>query len=182
VGSLDLLEVNIIISISAFFTSLFVGVNTWNKRHLRGAFWFIMMVLAVCLVTLCYVFESAAGFDLDAYVSFSKIEYIGLSTIPLFWLGFALSYSGKERPLSPPSLVIISLIALMTIVLAFTNEWHGLIWAEPRFDPDYSYPVYAPRYGIWFWVYALYSLVPHPGAAGAGGNLNALDQQSAADF
>jgi PAS domain S-box-containing protein len=149
--------VNITLSIATSAMSLLLAARAWRQRQTRAALWFSGMVGAVAWITWWYAFESAVGTDLDAYISLSKVEYIGLTFIPLLWLGFALNFTGQERRLSRLKLALLAVIPLVTIVLAFTNEFHGLIWKQPRFDMSYPAPVYAADYGLWFWIYVIYS-------------------------
>lgn len=151
-------QINIALSIVAATGSLWIARSAWRRRHTPGAFWFFGLVVCVSWMMLCYVFEAAAGYDLDAYVTFSKLEYIGLTFIPLFWLGFAMRNSGIERPMSRRLLVLV-IPPLITIALAWTNEWHGLIWQEPRLMERNGAAIYEPIYGTWFWIYLVYAYV-----------------------
>lgn len=127
------------------------------RRRVPGAFWFSALCGAVGYVAFWYIWEAAAGADVNAYVTFSKWEYIGLTAIPIFWLGFALTFSGRERLVTRAFWLILLVVPIITIALAFTNEQHGLIWQTPRFDLSGAFPIYAPTYGAWFWVYIVYS-------------------------
>lgn len=152
-------EINIIISIVAASSSLFIAFHAWQRRHAHGAYWFITLVGAIAWVSFWYSLEAAVEYDINAYVTFSKIEYIGLTFIPLFWLGFALTFSSEERSLSRRMIWLLSIIPALTIILAFTNEWHGLIWQQPEFDTGRYGPIFAPIYGGGFWVFIAYTYV-----------------------
>ncbi len=150
-------ELNIASGIAAAFVSLCVAFIAWRHRHSHRVLWFTSLAIAVCWIAICYVFEALAGYDLERYIFYSKIEYIPLAFIPLLWLGFALTFSGKERPLSPALFALFVLLAFVTIALVFTNEAHGLIWKEVRFDAGRSLPIFTPTYGMGFWVYIIYA-------------------------
>jgi signal transduction histidine kinase/PAS domain-containing protein len=151
--------INISLSIATSALSILLAAHARRQRHVQGALAFIGLVLAVAWVTWWYSFEAAVGTNLDAYMSLSKLEYVGLSFIPALWLGFALTFSGRERILSFRMKIALAVIPIVTILLAFTNEFHRLIWNQPRFDMSYGSPVFTAQYGAWFWVFVVYSYV-----------------------
>ncbi len=102
-------------------------------------------------------FEALVGRDIGTYVNLSKLEYIGSTFIPYFWLRFALQNNGDEQPLSLGIQAALLIIPVLTIIFAFTNEHHGLIWASPHFTIVANSPVFEPTYGLWFWLYFIYS-------------------------
>jgi PAS domain S-box-containing protein len=150
-------EINIIMSAVATTASLFVLFETWRRRHVQGALWFGALVAAISWMSLWYVFEAVGGDNVDAYTAFSKIEYIGLTFIPLTWMGFALTFADRERILTRPLVFLLAIVPLITIALVFTNEWHGLIWKTAHFEAGERGPIFAPEYGTWFWIYIMYS-------------------------
>lgn len=149
--------VNILICALNVGIAVSLGLYALRRHQIQGARWFALLVLATGWVAFWYAFEAAAGEDLDAYVSFSKLEYVGLTVIPVAWLGFALAFSGFGELLLVRRVLMLLVIPLLTTLLAWTNEWHGLIWAMPRFDYSASPPIYIPDYGAWFWVNVVFA-------------------------
>ncbi|MBI5670818.1 MAG: GAF domain-containing protein [Chloroflexi bacterium] len=150
-------NINIIICLAAAMIFGYLVIYARQRRAVRGASWFAMLAFACAWVLLLYAFESLAGANLAVYLTFSKFEYVGLTFIPLAWLGFALHFSGMAWRVQRHHVVALMVIPLITITLAWTNEWHGLIWAQPRFDLSTQPPLFTPVYGVWFWVYLAYS-------------------------
>lgn len=152
-------DANILICVVTMVIAVFLSVYALRRRQVPGALWFGGLVGIIGWVNFWYALEAAAGDNLAAYITFSKFEYIGLTFTPLFWLGFALNLRGRERPFRPAVLLALAAIPLQTIILAFTNEWHGLIWAAPAFQPGAYAPVFTSVYGAGFWVYTIYAYV-----------------------
>lgn len=148
---------DIAISLSTSILALFLGGYAWRRRDEQGALWFIGLVSAVAWITFWYAFEAAADADLDAYIMLSKIEYFGLSFIPVMWLGFALNFSGKAHWLTSRRVFLLSLIPFLTIFLALTNDWHQLIWVKAAFDLSARPPIFVAEYGTGFWLYTIYA-------------------------
>ena len=143
-SGISIQEINIIISIIAASTSLFIAFHAWQRRHAQGAYWLMLLVGAIAWVAFWYSLEAAVDYHINAYVTLSKIEYIGLTFIPVFWLGFTLTFSNVERPLSRTMILLLAIIPALTTILAFTNEWHGLIWQQPTLDTGRYGPIFAP--------------------------------------
>jgi PAS domain S-box-containing protein len=85
------------------------------------------------------------------------VEYIGVTSVPLLVLVFALYHSDYKQWLTPGRIVLLSLIPAATVILAWTNEFHGLIWStySPYFENGIMFS--QKTYGIWFWIYWVYS-------------------------
>lgn len=61
--------------------------------------WFSLMLLAAAWWTLTYGLELAST-TLQQMMFFIRLEYLGISLIPVFWLLFSLEYTQQERPVS----------------------------------------------------------------------------------
>jgi PAS domain S-box-containing protein len=95
--------------------------------------------------------------DLEAKLFWANLEYLGIVIIPVMWLVFALQYSGRERYLTRRNLVLLLSIPLITLLLVWTNNLHGLMRYNVRLDTSGPFSVVAKTYGIWFWVNTAYS-------------------------
>jgi PAS domain S-box-containing protein len=95
--------------------------------------------------------------DLTHKILWAKIEYIGVVSVPLMVLGYVLYHSGSNQKLNIKRLAWLAVIPLTTLVLAWTNGNHGLIWA--RYIPyQENGLVFSDKtYGPMFWVYWVYS-------------------------
>lgn len=86
-------------------------------------------------------------------------SYLGIITLPVFLLLFALDYSEsswfpriKKRP------YVIWIIPLISILMLMTNSFHGLFWSAIYSDETYlNYDITNNVPNIWFWVHAVYS-------------------------
>ncbi len=85
--------------------------------------------------------------NLDYRYLFAQLQYIGIATVPVLWLAIALSYSGRHAFLSRWS-ALLWIFPVMTVVMAITNEFHGLLWQ--RFELIPNAPGLLIDYGPWF--------------------------------
>lgn len=127
----------------------------WRRRTAPGAlaYFFVMLVVIHWTTTQGLQFAAVGA---DAKVLIAKIQYIGIaSTGPLLFV-FAMAYNGWRQWLTPTRLSTIALIPLITLLLVFTNESHGLIWAERSVGVGAIHPRVL-KYGPWFPVFTAYS-------------------------
>jgi len=135
-----------------------VVVFVWRRRNIRGATRLALLSLAALIWTLGNGLE-IAGTDLATKVFWGKLQYLGITTVPLLWLMFAVEYSGRDRWLNRLTVGLLSVIPFITLILAFTTETHGLIWPEYHLDLSAPFLALAVSHGLWFWVYWIYSQV-----------------------
>ncbi len=139
-------------SVVAFVIAIYV----WRLRPKRGAVAGTWLAIATLIWSLGYALE-IAGADLPTKLFWAKVQYIGIATVPLCWLIFALEYAGYERWLTRRNIAGGAIIPVITILLAFTTEFHGLIWTTFDLDPAGSAAPLMISHGAWFWVYWIYS-------------------------
>ncbi|HYF65757.1 MAG TPA: histidine kinase N-terminal 7TM domain-containing protein, partial [Herpetosiphonaceae bacterium] len=127
----------------------------WRRRDLEYAPAFALLCAAVTLWMLAYAGELSAV-DLRAKIWFMRLKFVGVVASPVAWLAYALAYAGHPR-LSRRALALGGILPLATLLLAWTNEWHGWFW---RSIAPVSYrggAMSAVVYGPWFWVHVAYS-------------------------
>jgi PAS domain S-box-containing protein len=128
----------------------------WRRRGTTGAGALALLMVGVCVWAAGYALE-LSGADLSTKIFWAKVEYIGIASVPVAWLAFALQYTGREDRLTGRNLALISALPLVTLLLAWTNEAHGLVWSSTRLAEDGPFPALAVEHGAWFWVHFSYS-------------------------
>jgi PAS domain-containing protein len=113
-------------------------------------------MVGVSAWTAGYALELGAG-DLAAKVFWAKVEYLGIAAVPLAWLVFALRYTGREGWLTRRNLALLAALPLVTLLLVWTNEAHGLVWSSTRLGAPGASPALEVDHGAWFWVHWSYS-------------------------
>ncbi len=128
----------------------------WRRRATPGARPFVLLGLAAAVWSLAYALEMASV-ELAPKLFWAKVQYLGITAVPVAWLVFALQYVGQERWLTRRNLILLGVIPLLTLLLTWTNEFHGLIWSETRLDASGSFYVLGLSHGPVFGVYWAYS-------------------------
>jgi drug/metabolite transporter (DMT)-like permease len=75
----------------------------WRRRGTPGAETLALLMTGVCTWTAGYALE-LSGADLPTKIFWAMVEYIGIVTVPVAWLAFALQYTGREEQLTPRNL------------------------------------------------------------------------------
>ncbi len=136
--------------------SIWVAYYAWSHRTVSGAFALGMLALAAGIWTVGYALE-IAGADLATKVLWSKIEYLGITTVPLLWLIFCYNYFNQNRQLPRRFHLALGIVPLITLLLVFTTEYHGLVWSGYRISRTGNFSCLSVDHGFWFWVYWGYS-------------------------
>ncbi len=147
----------IVLIVSAIIV-LSLAVYSYRKRTSNLHTYFIFLMLSVffwCLGAGMEFFSIAVW----AKISWIKISYLGVATAAPLWFIFVLNYVGYEKYLKPAYMVVIFTIPLLVLIMAFTNEWHGLLW--PSIIPISHQPgdLLIYEHGPVFWANIIYSFV-----------------------
>ncbi|HOW50998.1 MAG TPA: diguanylate cyclase [bacterium] len=108
--------------------SFFLILYAWPKRRLPVVQAFMALMASATVYTLAYTLQ---GFcDTHEMLRFwNRVEYIGIATLPSFWLMLAFRYTGRDH--WTVGWIRVALIGMPTLTLLFnfTTEWHGLYYA-----------------------------------------------------
>jgi diguanylate cyclase (GGDEF)-like protein/PAS domain S-box-containing protein len=135
-----------------------LALYAWRRRRVAGAKMLTLFLVAVCWWEAVYVLEISAG-GLQTKILWAKIEYLGIVMVPLFWLAFALEYTGRESWLTRRNFLLLAAPLITTLVLVFTNEVHNLIWTRTALESHGTFSLLDVEYGAWFWFHWIYSLL-----------------------
>lgn len=143
--------------ITAILTASLV-LFVWKRRYVYGATSLILLMLAVFLWSIGNVLE-LVSIELSVKLFWVKIEYFGIVSVPVMWLAFILQYTGREKWLNRRNIILLMIIPLVTIIMIWTNDLHGLMRYNIKLDANGPFPVVVKTYGIWFWVFVTYTYI-----------------------
>ena len=132
-----------------------ISLESWRRRSARGAIWTGLLCLALSIYVLGYAWELGST-TLPEAMRWLRVEYIGVVTVPVILLCLILTYTGHEQLLTPVNVMALSALPAMTLIYAWTNRWHELIWKDPAFEAvgDRYAVIFTP--GPWYWVHVAY--------------------------
>ncbi|MDD1748311.1 MAG: hypothetical protein LUO89_00380, partial [Methanothrix sp.] len=136
--------------------SIAVAVFSWRRRPVVAAASLSFLMSGVAIWSLSDLLQILTP-DFEGKLFWSKICYLGIVLIPAAWIIFILQYTGQDRILTRRNLALLSIEPIATLIFAFTNEYHGLLWSHINRQTLGPFVTAGAVYGLWFWVHAAYS-------------------------
>jgi PAS domain S-box-containing protein len=139
--------------------SVVLAFYAWRQHHvsgITGAIPFIVLWLAVAEWSLSYALE-IGGISFATKVFWGKMKYFGVVTFPFAWLSFSLLYTGREEWLTSRNLALLAIEPIITLLLIWTNDFHGLMWSKVRLVASGPFFYRISSHGAWFWFHTIYS-------------------------
>ena len=133
-----------------------VGLYAWRRRTVTGAVAFTILMLVATVWSLANALEMA-GTDLPTKLFWANIQYLCYGALPVVWLILTLQYTGRSAWVTTRRVAWLSVEPLIVVILAWTNDAHGLIQRNIALDTSGPFPVIAKTYGPWFGVHVAYS-------------------------
>lgn len=87
----------------------------------------------------------------------TKLQAPGIAYLPVCWFWFALSYARHRRQVSTALLIALSVIPTISLSLAWTNEWHQLVWELPHTVARSNYVGWVASRGPWLLIHVIYA-------------------------
>ena len=133
-----------------------LALSAWRRRPAAGATSFVWLMLAVAEWSLGYALELGTA-DLPTALFWARVEYLGMVMVPATLLVFVLQYTGREKWLTRRNLALLAIEPLVTLLLVWTNEAHGLIYSHIEPYTNGSLSMLDETFGAWAWVDVAYS-------------------------
>ena len=137
---------------------VWMGLFAWRKRPAVAVAPFAWAMLGLSIWSFAYSMELFLP-SLVAKLFFTKIEYLGIVSVPVFLLFFSLEYTGKSHLLTLRTRLLIWAIPLLTLLLVWTNEYHHLIWGADAVLEFGGLRLLNIQYGLLFRIHAIYSYI-----------------------
>ncbi|HPG39837.1 MAG TPA: histidine kinase N-terminal 7TM domain-containing protein [bacterium] len=122
--------------------------TTLSARVLR---W---LQLSVALWSWGMTLESAAT-TVPLKTFWSQVAYLGSTTAPVLFLLLAIAYSQYDKKINQRNIILLFILPILTIVMAFTNNWHHLVWTSIVINPETNIALY--NHGAYFWFFIIYA-------------------------
>ncbi len=146
----------VLLSPFACVISLAVAVYSWQHNKARAAKPLALVMAAVTGYLFFNTLELVSPTP-EATLFFAQVCYVFIALLTVGWFLFALEYAKHDRWIKPWFFRLLWVIPVITVVLAFTNDLHHLIWMDYAFFPvGNGYLTLRVRvYGTWFWFFWL---------------------------
>jgi signal transduction histidine kinase len=137
-------------------TTTVILSNFIYSRGGNAVKWFTLMMASIAIWSIGYGLELAST-ALPQMILLIQLEYIGVVTLPVAWFFFCLNLSGKECWYHKPlNLVVTLIIPVVTLIFAWTNTYHHLMFKTISLATDGPFPLANLERGIWYYVFTGY--------------------------
>ncbi|MFQ5399376.1 MAG: GAF domain-containing protein [Anaerolineae bacterium] len=125
----------------------------WLRHYdpLARSFAVLMFAVAEWAAALTFQYLSTG---LEAKLFWAQAQYVGITIVPVAWLVLALQYAHREALLNPRIYFLLSTEPVVTMLLAWTNRFHHMIWASVNLDAGGRFLNF--EYGPGYWIDTLY--------------------------
>jgi PAS domain S-box-containing protein len=152
-----LLTSTLLLSLTAAALSTGLAYYAWSRRPATGSTLFTLIMLAMAQWALAYALEVGSS-TLTTRIIWAKFQFLGAVILPVAWLIFVLEFTGNETWITRRNVLLLSLLPGLTLLLAVSNESHGLIWQQTSLGfSASSRPILAVSFGLWFWIHMLFT-------------------------
>ncbi|MFZ4621514.1 MAG: histidine kinase N-terminal 7TM domain-containing protein [Bacteroidota bacterium] len=129
-----------------------------SRRSFPGDRYLIFSLLSCMVWTLTSALEWYSVWPYQKAL-WSQISYIGIVNVSPAWLCYSLAYCGYSQYLTKKNLIMLWTIPAVTLILALTNDYHGLNWPTYYMvtDPRGDHMFYG--HGPSFWLFTLYCYI-----------------------
>jgi PAS domain S-box-containing protein len=144
----------ILLSISALISGV-VAVYAWRRRPAQGTLPLALLTLSAAEWSLGYAIATGLG-DLAARTFWAQVQYPGIVLVPVSMFILVIEYTEHGQWLTRRRIVALSIVPILTVLLAWSNGAHNLIWKEIEIVAHDSLYTLNITYGAFFWVNAAY--------------------------
>jgi len=132
--------------------SVSAALAIFRRREVRGGRPLGMLLLAAALWALCDAIELHLP-TVEGRRLISQIQYFGVISCAPFFFHAAMELARLEARITPTVLVMVWGIPIVSLVMAWTSQWHTWLWVRIEM-PAAGSPFSTYVYGPWFWVLA----------------------------
>jgi PAS domain S-box-containing protein len=140
----------------------FLAFYAWQHRHVTGAISFMAMELSQSSVALCEGLSMVSRTQSQASFWFD-LRFIGIACGAVFWLIFALEYTGRKDWLSRRMQGILFIIPFVTQVMIWISPLRKF-WVEQGVGFHQTGPFWIAETtvripGVWFLIHSVYAVI-----------------------
>jgi signal transduction histidine kinase len=132
-----------------------VGLSlfAWLNRETPGAGPIALLLLAASFWSLT---EALSVLSLDTML-WTQLKVSISTVVPLAWLLVVFEYTGRERWVAGPRLLVLLVEPVVFSALVWTNDSHHAVWETTTVVSVDGYTVFAGIEGLAFWGHLVYA-------------------------
>ncbi len=143
------LQYAIALIVSSVISAIVAGI-AWRRRSASGAKSLLIIMLAALVWSITYAIRWMVK-DHSSQLFWLDVTYFGVVVAPTAFLVLALDFTDRFYLLTDRIRVGLSIIPILTILILWTDPWHGLFYNGLRTGDAIL------NGGVWFWVFIIYT-------------------------
>ncbi len=128
----------------------------WLRRAEPGARPFLGLMVAFALYSTGHLVGLSTAHP-QWRLLWENVQWMGSALVPLFWMTFALDYTGYDDLVTRRTVAVLAVVPAVTVLLTWTNPWHGLMWDLNGVVVVDGLAIVEQALGPWYWVFLAYT-------------------------
>jgi len=145
-----------IVEFLAAVIGLVVAGLSWRRRNARGAWALVGMMICTSIWAFGNALQLITREPSLAY-RWVQLQYFGIMGVPLAFFIFVAQYARRDEWLTRRNVILLSIIPVITLLLVWTNDWHGWMWSARQWITRGPLTLLILDRGPWWWVTVLYA-------------------------
>lgn len=150
------MNILILILIVASLITTLLAVYAWSKRKVFETFSLVGLLISISIWSLAAAFKLVVG-SLASKELLTVFCYVGITSTPVWFLLFALNFTGNPRALGKTLRAFLWLIPLVTLVSVSTNRLHWFFYTKSTVESVMGWSYHSVAHGPLWWVNFTYS-------------------------
>ena len=152
------MELSIFILILLISSSLsgILALYLWLRRKSLESPSLSGLLLSIAIWCFGAALELATP-TLDAKRALTALCFVGIATIPVWFLFFALEFTRTKLVFSKRALSFLWLMPAITFIILVTNRYHHLFYSSSTLEIARGYVYQSVSPAVWWWVHTAYS-------------------------
>lgn len=145
------------ISILSALISFTAAIMIW-RRSAPGSSALSFLLLSMAIWAGCYA-TRWMDISIEAKIFWFRIMFIGVASVPTFFLLFTLGFTHHQSWLTPRHLILLSIQPVTSLFLQWTNQYHQFVYESLTIVEGIDSVVVELTRGPWYFFNILYSYV-----------------------
>ena len=147
---MELILLNLVLAVITSFIAVYIALT----RHYRRARFIMILITGASIWAYGYAMEMFFT-TYSSKLFWAYVQILGMSLLGV-WPMLMAHLTGNEEYSGRRGAILFSIVPLITLVLAATNDFHGLIFERVSMNYlDLQLPL-LKTFGIWYNVFLLY--------------------------
>jgi len=129
----------------------------WRRRQWTASRTGVFILLCCAELMVVHALEVSSN-QLETKIFWNKMQYLCFAVAPTLWLVYTLQYTGRSEWVTVRNVSLVAIVPIVALLLAFTNEYHGIMWTEIKWNAKNPYLPLEKTYGPGVIVFVVYSI------------------------